>query len=142
MHPNQAATLIKKGEVRNPGGRPKMPEHLRIIKAFTPEEIQRIIAKYGRLTLEEVCKLEKDESVPMIERIFAKMFAKAYTARAESAVVVLKFLLDRSIGKVPEVIHAEYESDPGREDLRKLSLEELMLMIRKMLPNETIKKIG
>jgi Family of unknown function (DUF5681) len=132
--PNQ----YKPGQSGNPGGRPKLPEHLRLIKAFTAEEIQRIIAKHGRSTLDNILKIKDDPKAAVIDRIFARMFHDSFFSREGEALNAIKFILDRSIGKVPDVVLTEPEDDQEREGLRKLTLEELLHLVRRMIPNEPI----
>ena len=129
------AHLWQKGMSGNPNGKPKLPEHLRLIKDFTPTEIGRYIAKYGRFSMEDLILTESDNKAPIIERIFARMFRQAFDAKPEHALPTLKFLLDRSIGKVPDVVFNEPEDDADREGLRKLTLEELLGLVRRMIPD-------
>jgi len=124
----------KKGQSGNPYGKPKLPEHLRLIKAFTSDEIARYIAKYGRFTIENLILTESDQNAPIIERILARMFREAFEAKPEFALPTLKFLLDRALGKVPDVVFSEPEDDAEREGLRKLTLEELLQLVRKIIP--------
>lgn len=125
----------KPGQSGNPSGKPKLPEHLRLIKDFTPSEVSRYIAKYGRSTMEDLILTESDPDSPIIERIFSRMFRQAFDGKSEAALPTLKFLLDRSIGKIPDVILGEPEDDVEREGLRKLTLEELLNLVRRMIPD-------
>ena len=130
---------FKPGQTGNPFGRPKVPEHLRLIKAFTSDEIQRIIAKHGRMTLDALLAIKDDPKAMMIDRIFARMFHDCFFSKDGEALNAIKFLLDRSIGKVPDIVFTEPEDDQDREGLRKLTLEELLHLVRKMIPdNEPI----
>lgn len=129
------------GVCQNPTGKPKLPEHLRLIKAFTAPEIARYIAKYGRSTMEELILVESDKESPMIERIFSRMFRQAFDSDSNTALATLKFLLDRSIGKVPDIILTDQSADdPERESLKRLSLDELLQVVRRMIPETPIPK--
>jgi len=126
----------KPGRSGNPNGRPKLPGHIRLIKDFSPAEISKYIAKYGRSTIEELVMLESSNDAPIIERIIARMFRQAFDGKPECALPTLKFLLDRSIGKVPDVVMTESPEDIEREELRKLSLNELLQVVRKLIPDD------
>jgi hypothetical protein len=130
--------LYKPGQSGNPGGRPKLPEHLRLIKVFTGEEIQRIIARHGRSTLQNLLDIKDDPKAQMIDRIFARMFYDSFFSKDADALGAIKFLLDRSIGKVSETVFTESEDDAEREGLRKLTLEELLQLVRRMIPDEPV----
>lgn len=130
--------LWKPGYAPNPKGRPKLPEHLRLIKEFTSYEIARYIAKYGRNTIQELILTESDDDAPVIERIFARMFRQAFDGKPEVAIPTLKFLLDRSIGKVPDVIYTETPDDEERDSLRKMPLGDLLQMVKRMIPDSPL----
>lgn len=130
--------LWKPGQSGNKSGRPKLPEHLRLIKEFTSIEIGRYIAKYGRATLNDLLAVEHNKEAPMIERIFAKMFHTAFDSKPEYALPTLKFLLDRSIGKMPDVVYPEVEEDEQREELRKMPLADLLQLVKRMIPDSPL----
>lgn len=124
--------LFQKGKSGNPNGRPKLPEHLRAIQAFTGEEISRMISKYGRLTLLDLEIVKDNAKSAIIDRIFAKMFCETFE---KGSYATLTFLLDRCIGKVAEVVYSEPE-DTTKEDLRKIPLTELLQLVRKAIPED------
>jgi len=125
--------LWKKGQSGNPAGRSKLPEHLKAIKAFTAEEISRMISKYGRMTLLDLEIVKDNPDSAIMDRIFAKMFCDTFE---KGSYATLTFLLDRCIGKVPDVVYTEPEDSPEKEELRKMPIQELLQLVRKAIPEE------
>ncbi len=118
-----------KGQIANPGGRPKVPEHLRKIKSISPNEVNKIIAKYARMTYKELIKDLENENHPMMERLIAKIFKESLKNGDYNA---LNFLLDRAIGKAQVVFDEEDGSDA--EKISKMSFQELLQVIRDNIP--------
>lgn len=123
--------LWQKGVSGNPGGRVKLPEHLKAIKALSHLEINRIISKYGRMTFAELIKSLDDENMTVVEKAIAKIFQKSIK---DSDFSSLNFLLDRAIGKAP-LVEIEDEDDSERAQLSRLSFQELLQVVKNAIPD-------
>ena len=117
----------KPGQSGNPSGRQKLPEELRAIKALSPTEVCRIVSKYARMTRIELQKSIDNPDIPMIDLTICSIFAQS---AKNGDYQRLAFLLDRAIGKVKEMEHDEND----REELQKLSLNELLALVKDNLP--------
>ena len=86
----------------NPGGpgRPKMPEELKAVKSLTKTMVEKVIAKYSTMSLEELRVAAANEKLPTMEHM---VIAVALKAVEEADHKRTDFLLDRSVGKVKEV---------------------------------------
>ncbi len=120
----------KPGQSGNPGGRAKLPEELRAIKALTQEEVARYVAKYARMGSTELDALVLARSVPMLELAIARIFQEA---EAKGDFTRLSFLLDRAIGKV-QVVEITDASMAALEEISALSTPELIKLVRDKLP--------
>lgn len=117
-------------------GRPKLPEHLAHIKAFSADEISRIIAKYGRMTTEELLDHLDDRNTIVIDKCIGKLFIESLK---EADYQRLSFLLDRCIGK-PQVVTVDWDEDAD-EQLSKIPLQDLLQIVKNAIP-EMSKKAG
>lgn len=122
--------MFKPGQSGNPGGRPKLPEELKTIHAHSPVEVSRVISKYARMSFDELKEILTSKSRPVLELAVAKLFMTIIEAGDHSK---LSFLLDRCIGKVPEMVETDDDSE-AREELKKLSLNELLNLVQSNLP--------
>lgn len=120
----------KPGQSGNPSGRPKVPEHLRAILALMPDEVSRMIAKYARMDRVELGLQLEAAKMPMLEACIARIFQESF---AKGDFTRLSFLLDRAIGKVP-VIQPTDEEAQALQDIRDLSNEELIKLVKEKLP--------
>lgn len=104
--PKTGGRDFKPGQSGNPAGKPPMPPELKAIKALTPGFVKMIIAKFARMSKEEMGQLlmkpPGSEGAPnMMEIMIGSIVAKAAQDGDYSR---LNFLLDRSIGKVKEQV--------------------------------------
>ena len=91
-----------KFKVGNPGGpgRPPLPKDLKAVKSLSKTRVEKIISKYGEMSLEDLQAAADDKSLPAIEHM---VIAIALKAVDESDYKRTDFLLDRSVGKVKEI---------------------------------------
>lgn len=107
-----------------------MPEHLRAIKSLSQGEVTKIVSKYGRMTYDELHLALERGDAPMVELTVARIFSKAF---AKGDWQGLAFLLDRAIGKIP-VVEPTDEETRALEDLRELSDQELLRLVKEKIP--------
>ncbi len=122
-HPNLKPRW-QPGVSANPGGRPKLPEHLKAIASLSQHEVTKIVSRYARMTRSELQAAAQSADTPMLEVAIASIFAQSAKNGDYSR---LAFLLDRAIGKVPTVEIAPDTISP----LAALSDEELLTLIRR-----------
>lgn len=116
-----------KGVSGNPSGRAGVPPELRMIKALGVDEVNRLVAKYGRMTVYEVRLFLEDESRPILDQAICKIFLESYEKGDHTK---LNFLLDRAIGKPKEMV-IDAGSQDSRKELQELSTTELLSIVRK-----------
>lgn len=106
-------------------GNPKGPAKTGIVQArkMTSLVFSEIVIKYMNLTLEQVNEKFKDPSTPALDLIVLKIL---YEGIKKGDQVRLGFLLERTIGKVKEVIN--YSFSPSQ-----LSDEQLIEETAKLL---------
>lgn len=92
---------IKKGEVRNPAGRPPTPEYLKAGKKITKLKFQEILHKYCNHSLEELKLVFSRKTTPALDLVVIKILIEAIRKGDEKK---LGFLLDRIIGKVKDEV--------------------------------------
>lgn len=124
------------GQSGNPGGRSRLSEELRQIKALSQPEVARFIAKYARMTQADVEKVVLNKKMPMLEACIASVFAKCVELGDFTR---LSFLLDRAIGKIPVAVEDD-EDRAARKMIEDLSDEELFRLVAEKIP--VIKKAG
>jgi len=91
---------IKKGQVLNPNGRPKIPEHLKGDK-LTQAKVERIISAFSEMSSADLAIHLMQADTPMIERVIGAIYQKALDKGDFNS---LDFIFNRSIGKVTEKI--------------------------------------
>ncbi len=113
-----------KGQSGNPGGMPRVPDHLRNISSLSQHEVTKTVSKYARMTRAELAAAVASPDTPMLEIAIASVFAQS---AKHGDYTRLAFLLDRAIGKVPTVEIAPDTVSP----LAALSDEELLSLVRR-----------
>lgn len=111
---------FKKGVVTNPNGGPKLPQDLKISRTLTQIDFLRLTNGLMDATEADLIKIIKDPNATMLKKCVATLLAKA---TKEGDPKRLEFLLNRTIGKVPERVHQivarqdveRYSHTPDRE---------------------------
>lgn len=119
-----------KGVSGNPSGKWSLPEDLKGIRNLSQLETTKIISKYARMLLVELNERLKDPKTPVLELAIASIFSKSI---AQGDFMRLSFLLDRAIGKVPVTVESD-EDVSERDTLAKLSMNELLTLVKENLP--------
>jgi hypothetical protein len=105
------------GETANParnGGRPKWPEDLQKVAKLSPEIVERMIAKYVAMPVEEFTAFVQERKGTMLEIMIASVIHKG-VLKGEPA--YLDFLFNRTIGKMKD----DPTSDAASADAAKLA---------------------
>ena len=92
---------FKKGVSGNKGGRPKIPDHLRTVDLFSPQELKYLISQYFRKTKQELYEAITGADTPAFEQVLAATLTIAAKRGDFSGV---DRLLDRLVGKVTDKI--------------------------------------
>lgn len=100
---HQKGRPFPKGVSGNPSGRTKLPAELKKIKPFTTEEVERLIAKYLRMTTAQLNEVVHDKKSPAIAVLFGSIIIHCAKSGDYSK---LDFLLNRTIGRVSEAAPA------------------------------------
>ncbi len=119
-----------KGVSGNPGGKAKIPEHLRGILSLTQLEVTKLISKYARMSFSEVLSTLEAGKVSVLELAFCSIFKESIEKGDFQRVA---FLLERSIGKVPMIMD-DQEDDEERKALAAIPLKELLNRIQQNIP--------
>lgn len=120
----------KPGQSGNPSGGPRLPAELLAIRALTRAEACRYIAKYARMTKEELELAATNPKTTAIELSIASIFMKCIQHGDSTR---LQFLLDQSIGKIPVATETD-EEKLARQDLQNLSDQELIKLVKDKIP--------
>lgn len=133
-HPNSLKNLkpFVKGQTGYPYGGKRLPADLQAIKSLSYHEVVKLISKWARMTDSEMDLAMKDPDTIMLELCFGSIFKKC---KEFGDFTRVNFLLDRCIGK-PREIADDDESDEARSELEKLSIKELLTLVKNNLPEE------
>ncbi len=137
-HQNSLKNLkpYPKGVSGNAGrtGISRLPEELRGIRSLSHLEVVKLISKWARMTEVEMDAALADPNTIMLELCFGSMFKKS---KEHGDFTRIAFLLDRSIGKAREAIDDD-ETDEARSELSKLSMKDLLTLVKTHLPEEAL----
>lgn len=114
------------GQSGNPGGRPKLPEELRLIRSLTQEELSKYVSKYSRMAPDALDVLVEARSIPMLELAIARIFQES---ALKGDFTRLGFLLDRA-GLKPKPIEASDLESEAMEEIRRLTTTELISLVK------------
>ena len=107
-HPNSLKNLkpIKKGECRNPTGRPKdlLGHKMRLLTAEEFAEIANLIIKGS---IDELRKIAKDDNQTALKVMLSAVAVKIISKGDMNA---LDTLLNRLVGKVKETVHHKIDT--------------------------------
>lgn len=90
---------IKPGEVRNPNGRPRLPEELKKARKLTADKFEMAVNRFLFGTKEEIAEASRNPETKVIDLLIASILHKAIVGGDEKR---LQFVLDRLIGKVKD----------------------------------------
>lgn len=99
---------FKKGERANPNGRPPVPEEIRELRKMNRLEVEQTFSKYMYMTRAEIKAALKRRDLPNIDVMVIKVMEKAIKNGDQWR---FNFLLDRTIGKVPDRV-ADADGQP------------------------------
>lgn len=119
-----------KGQSGNPGGMPRVPDHLRGISSLSQHEVTKLVSKYARMTRGELQAAAQSQDTPMLEVAIASIFAQS---AKNGDYARLAFLLDRAIGKVPTSTDLD-EDKLVRDELKALTNAELVKLVKEKIP--------
>ena len=122
---------FKKCQSGNPGGRPKLPEHLKEIKEFNDQELKRIISKYFRMTKPECKEASESDDLPMVELAIASALQTSVRYGEISKIIPL---IERVCGKVKDKFEHTDGTQMERDRLKAMSDRELIETVIKHRP--------
>lgn len=115
--------------------RAKLPFEIRIIRDLTQYEARKYIAKYSRMPRSKI-KEALEQDVSGIESVVAALFMRCIEKADYNCFVAL---MDRALGK-PELVLETEEDKADREEIEKLTHEELINYIISKVPSLTLKQ--
>lgn len=124
--------MYPKGVSGFTGRKKQLPEELRGIRSLTQNEVNKVISKYARMVLANLLEKIKDKKTPVLELAIASIFQSSIE---KGDFAKLNFLLDRCIGKIPDIIEDDDDSD-SREDIGRLSMNELLTLVKSTIPQK------
>lgn len=118
---------IKKGEIRNPGGRPKTPDDLKLLMRSTGEQMKRDMCETWNMDLHELLDLAGATSG--ISAGKAALISCLNNAFQSGDLRPLQIFLDRILGKPQEAIELSYADDKEAVNERDETISRLVAMI-------------
>jgi hypothetical protein len=106
-------------------GREKLTRDDKEARQMSTVEFARIANKYMHTPISELERLQNDKSLPAIEAIVIRILHKAGSVADQNRI---NWVLDRTMGKIPDVIHHE---DKGKEKEREELAQILLDIARK-----------
>ncbi len=117
---------IQKGEVRNPTGRPKLPEEIRAMKEASTQQLIESYYKFGFADIKEISKVQPDNLIEMGVKQTLSNFANS------GEVDHIAKLWDRVLGKPMESIDVTSKGDKVSFAGEKLTPEERRNILNKL----------
>lgn len=112
---------IQPGEVRNPNGRPKVPEYLKKAKKMNKVLLDKYLNKYINMNMTGLRRALEDSKkvtseVSAMEVMIIRVVMEAVRKGDHK---ILDFVLNRTVGKVKEEFHVEGSPYSGLMELIK-----------------------
>ena len=125
------ANLIpaKKGEIRNPTGRPKLPEDIRAMKEASTQQLIESYHKFAFADIKEIAKVQPENLVEMGVKQILSNFANS------GEVDHISKLWDRVLGKPLESIDVTTRGERLVPSGEKLTPEERREILNKLKEN-------
>ena len=101
LRSNKNLKPIKKGEVRNPKGKPRIPDEIKAIRQMSKYILDAKIDEYLDKSIEELEKILKDKSLKTLDHFIGQIVLAGIT---KGDPVRFDTLLNRRLGKVKERI--------------------------------------
>ena len=98
----------KPGESGNPNGRPPLPPELRKARAYNRVYVQEKLTEMMELGVEDLQKIVKDPKTKVIDAMVASVALYGIKKGDQAR---LNFLMERTIGKVPQPL--EHSGNDG-----------------------------
>lgn len=96
----------KKGEVRNPAGRPALPVELKQARKARRVDIELKLEKFMELPYSELLEINKSLKASVFERILAAVIINGIKQGDQTR---LQFILDNWVGPLPKKIEGEFD---------------------------------
>lgn len=109
-----------KGQSGNPGGRPKLPEHLRNVERIHADEIKAMISRFSRMRVSDLKAYLKDPEVTGIEQQLISNILNPLS---------IGFVLDRTIGKEPDKVETKIGHLENPEEYEEIPKEALIQLV-------------
>jgi hypothetical protein len=135
-HPNTLKALKswQKGQSGNPNKiYSRLPAELLAIKSLSGKEVLKLVSKYARMTFSQLLAALGDKHTPVLELAIAEVFKMSLE---KGDYTRLSFLLDRAIGKVKEIEPEDDEEVDAIEEVKNLSMAELLTLVKTNLPGD------
>ena len=100
---------FKPGQSGNPSGRPGLPAEVKEAKKLNRVEVEAAIAKYVRATKQEIEAVHMNPLSTAADQVICSVLLKAIEHGDEKR---LDFILNRTIGKVPDKLDATIYPKP------------------------------
>jgi len=97
---------IKKGQVLNPNGRPRLSSEEKAMRKLTATHFNKVANKYVLSTVAQLEAKFRDVKTPALDLILIKILIEAAD---KGDIGKINFFLERLIGKVPDKIIDETE---------------------------------
>ena len=118
---------IQPGQVLNPNGRPKLPEHVLTLKRDASLQAQLDIIKAFQMTQSEMFKIEQDSSVPAGFKALVSCLNNCIQIGSSKD---LNMFLDRIIGKVKEQVEITGEDGGPIQTESNSTMSEILTILK------------
>lgn len=123
---------FKKGKSGNEGGRPEKDPVVKKIQETTLREFMQALQKYGHFTKAQLAEELERPTATMFEIMFCQIVGSASRGAKDARQV----LLDRLWGKVKDKVEYTDATEVERENIKRMSMNELIEKVKTLLPEE------